>query len=194
MDDLLSLVTTSSVPGSVSLRFNVAYNEADRSRFATGLEPLRAAIAGWRAHPASGRTYVRVDYEAVRPSFDVLGFAPGRADEPPLTILEIVAADARRHAALATALGGPGGLAGVVEARAFADGVLVELDPRITPLAVLVDLVNVELGECTRTIAPLLGLDDETLAAFASAILATPIDRSRLVETYAEPLLRAQTP
>jgi hypothetical protein len=111
-------------------------------------------------------------------------------DEPPLAILAIVASDARRHASLATALGGPAGLAGVVEAQAFADGVLVELDPRITPLAVLVDLVDLELGDDPgRTIVPLLGLDDETVARFAGAILGAEIDRSRIVETYAEPLL-----
>jgi hypothetical protein len=109
-------------------------------------------------------------------------------------VLEIAARDARRHAGLATALGGPAGLAGVVEARAFPGGVLVELDPRVTPLAVLVDLVDVELGaDRGRTIVPLLGLDDETLARFAGAILGADIDRSRIVETYVEPLLRGET-
>jgi hypothetical protein len=189
-EDLLSVVTTSSVPGSVSLRFDVVYNEADRSRFATGLEPLRASIAAWRAHPPSGRTYVRLAYAGDRPPFAPFGQAPVRVDEPSLAVLAIAASDPRRHAGLATALGGPAGLAGVVDARPFADGVLVELDPRITPLAVLVDLVDVELGgDPGRTIVPLLGIDDETLARFAGGILGADIDRSRIVETYAEPLL-----
>lgn len=99
---------------------------------------------------------------------------------------------AHQHGRIADALGGPAGLAGVIDARALSSGVLIELDPRITPLEVVVDLVNVELAaEPGRTIGPLLGLDDETLARFAGAVLATPaLDRSRLVETYAEPLAR----
>lgn len=189
------MVTTSSVPGSVSLRFDVVYNEADRSRFAIGLEPLRASIAAWRPHPQSGRTYVRLAYAGDPPPFAPLGRAPVRVDDPPLAILEIAASDARRHAELATALGGPAGLAGVVDAQAFADGVLVELDARVTPLAVLVDLVDVELaGDPGRTIVLLLGLDDEPLARFAGAILGADIDRSRIVETYAEPLLSGDRP
>jgi hypothetical protein len=70
-------------------------------------------------------------------------------------------------------------------------GFVLEVDPRTTPLRLIVDLVDVELERRPgRTITPLVALDDDALAGLAAAVLATPeIDRSRVLETYVEPLL-----
>ena len=110
---------------------------------------------------------------------------------PPLAVLRVAPDAPRRLAALSEALGGPGRPAGVCELRAEASALVVEIDARRTPLALVLALIDAELENAPgRTIEPLVILDDGALAAFAGDLLGEPsLDASRLIETFLEPLL-----
>jgi hypothetical protein len=182
------------VAGSLSARFDRLPDDGERARFAAGLSSNGARLASWKAHPASGRTYALVDYDRDVPPLDEIArLQPSaRIDDPPLCVLDIEPAARAACARIAAVLGGPGGPAGVREALVCGNSVLVEFDERRTSLALVVDLIDLELAHegPGRSIVPLLGLRDDTLAAFSAAVLATPeIDSSRLVETYTDPLL-----
>ena len=117
-----------------------------------------------------------------------------RVGEPALLVLDVTPRDPERIPALLQALGGPGRPGGVVEARAGGDSLTLEVDESLSPLRVIVDLIDAELeGSPGRRIAPLFGLGDASLTAFAAATLHAPeIDVARLIETHTEPLLRGR--
>lgn len=179
--------------GSLSIRFNSVLGDDQRAEFAAWLTSHEMRLASWKPLAAPGRTYALVDYAADEPALEALrAFGASTVDAPPLCVLDVAPASPGGCARIVRALGGPGRPAGVREAVAFGASVLVELDDRRTPLALVVDLIDAELsnGAAGRTILPLFGLRDDELAAFASVQLATPdIDRSRIIETYTAPLL-----
>jgi hypothetical protein len=182
------------VAGSFSVRFDRLLDDGEQARFAAGLSSHGARLASLNPHAASGRTYALVTYGEGAPPLDgIVGRDRAtRVDDPPLCVLDITPAAPAACAGVAAALGGPGGPSGVREALVFGASVLVELDDRRTPLALVVDLIDLELTHHApgRSIRPLLGMRDDALAAFAAEVLAAPeIDRSRLVETYTDPLL-----
>lgn len=179
--------------GSLSARFDWLPDDGERARFAAGLSSHGARLASWKPHPASGRTYALVDYDGDAPPPHAIAEhqPPARIDNPPLCVLDIEPAARAACARIAAVLGGPGGPAGVREALVSGDSVLVEVEEWRTPLALVVDLIDLELAHDApgRSIVPLFGIRDDVLAAFAAAVLATPeIDRSRLIETYTDPL------
>jgi hypothetical protein len=185
------------VGGSVSIRFDSVLGDVQRAEFTAGLSSHAARLASWKPHAPSGRTYALVEYAADSPAQSIqAGHQRARVDDPALVVIDIAPADPRACVRLARALGGPGRPVGVVDACACERSVVVELDDRRTALALVVDLIDCELADVSpgRAIAPLLPLSDETLAAFAAAVLSTPeIDRSRIVETYTEPLLAGRS-
>jgi hypothetical protein len=113
--------------------------------------------------------------------------------EPAAALLEIVPSHRERVRALGEALGGEARPAGILDCFATNESVLLEFDDRITPLSLIVDLVDIELQAAPgRRIVPLFGLSDVALAAFTADLLSEPqLDASRLIETYSEPLLAA---
>jgi hypothetical protein len=171
------------VNGSLSVRFDAVLDDNEPGLFGV-----------WSPHPASGRTYGALEYSGASPRAAIERRFPGaRVSEPALCVLEIEPAHPAACERLREALAGPGGLGGVIDAR-VCEGrlVLLELDETRTELSLVVDLIDATLGAVApgRVIRPLLGLRDETLAAFAAATLgASEIDRTRLIETYLEPLL-----
>jgi hypothetical protein len=174
-----------------SVRFERALADRERDDIARLLSSVGATVTSWSVPPAFGRTYALA---ALDPATGELPLPPeARADEPPIVPLEIVPLHAVRLAALEAALGGPGRPAGVRECLRSERSLLVELDESITPLSFVVALVDLELEAAPgRRIVPLLGLGDESLAAFAAAALREPdLDASRLIETYSEPLSAA---
>jgi hypothetical protein len=117
-----------------------------------------------------------------------------RVDVPALAVLRVEPLWPRALPALMHALSGPGRPAGVVDARPDgASALIVELDCGTTALALVVALIDVELRAAPgRRIVPVIEFDDDVLTAFAGAALGEPdLDRSRLIETYLEPLLRS---
>ena len=113
---------------------------------------------------------------------------PARATDPAPIALEVVPHDPERLPALVRALTGPGGAGAVVDSVASAGALSLELAPG-SSLRLVLDLIDVETSGARR-IRPLLPLGDAALAALAAATLGIPdLDASRLIETFAEPLL-----
>ena len=170
--------------GSLSVRFDAVLDDNEPGLFGV-----------WSPRPASGQNLwvARVfrRFTARRDRAPTSRCPGQRAGVVP--ILEIEPSQPAACERLREALAGPGGLGGVIDAR-VCDGrlLLIELDETRTELSLVVDLVDATLGAVApgRVIRPLLGLREETLAAFAAATLGAPeIDRTRLIETYVEPLL-----
>lgn len=177
---------------SATARFERVLAQGERAAAVRALDSAGAKVASWASR--SGRTYalLRLRSDA---RLEPIGSVPNaRIDEPPLLILDVTPRDPERIPALLHAFEGPGRPAGVVEARAGGDSLTVELDESITPLRLVVDLIDAELEPSPgRRIVPLFGLGDASLTAFAAAILHAPeIDVSRLIETYSEPLLQGE--
>jgi hypothetical protein len=171
-----------------SLRYDGVLAPREREKMARSLASAGVAVTSWNA--AAGRTYARV---ALAGSPTSAAELPGRIDEPPLTVLRLIPDTPPDLARVRDALGGPGRPLGVVDARLDDGTLVVELDTSLTPLALLVAVVDVALGGAARRrIEPLLPLDDATLTAFAGALLGEPeLDSSRLIETHLEPLIGA---
>ncbi len=174
-----------------TLSFDGEMDRTRRHEVARGLGSAGAEVTSWGAARSLPRTYAALrlkddaNLEALAQEFGA------RAVDAPLVVVEITPRDPSRLPALAEALGGSGRPAGVVAAARSESSLVVELDDAITPLRLILDVVDVELnGAPGRRIEPLLPLRDETLAAFAGATLAVgDLDAGRLIETYAEPLL-----
>lgn len=172
-----------------SVRFDRVLEQNECDELTRVLRSAGVAAGPWRSPAQSGRTYatLRFDGGLDRAALEGRG---GRVAEPALTVLEIAPDRLERLSALAEALGGPGGPAGVVDCLSLPSALIVELDETRTPLATLLDVVDIELERSSgRRITPVLELSDEKLAAFAAALLADPeLDSSRLIETYTESL------
>jgi hypothetical protein len=71
----------------------------------------------------------------------------------------------------------------------------LELDERVTPLRLVVDVIDAELASSPgRRITPILRLSDVTATAFAAATLAAPeIGPERLIETHLDAFLAGAT-
>jgi hypothetical protein len=177
----------------VSVRLDAVLTKREREVVSQTITSLGGLISSWRALPKVEREYALLDLPRgtdARESAERLR-AGGLRAHADLLVLEIIPPHGCRLEALLRALTGPGGPRGVLEATRSLDSVVVELDASVTPLCLLVDLIDVELEQTPgRRILPLFPLDDATLTAFARDRLADPrIDVSRLIETYTAPLL-----
>lgn len=172
-----------------SVRFDRVLDEDEGDELTRVLGSAGVAAGPWRTPARSGRTYGTLRFEAALDR-TLLERRGGRVDEPPLTVLEIAPERTERVGALAAALGGAGAPAGVVDCLALSASLLVELDETRTPLATLLDVVDIELERAPgRRVTPVLGLSDERLAALAATLLGDPeLDAGRLIETYTESL------
>jgi len=109
----------------------------------------------------------------------ILGLAVSRA------VLRIRPATASGLRSLTRALAGEGRPAGIGEVVESEGTIDVTLDPSVTSLGLLVAVVDAALGGTARTIEPLVGLDDDVLASFASERLGDPeLDGARVLEAY----------
>jgi hypothetical protein len=180
-----------------SIRFDRVLEDRERDELTRVLRSSGVEAGPWSSPSGSGRTYAALRFAqtaapdllepAARAALEAAG---GSLREPALALLEVAPQQAERLDALAAALAGPGGPAGIVECLRLRGSLLVELDEAVTPLSMLVDLIDIELAHAPgRRIVPLLGLSDERLAAFAAAVLGEPeLDATRLIETYTEAL------
>ncbi len=175
-----------------SVRFDRVLAEAERAEAARVIASADAKVTSWNSAPAGGRCYALLQLGAQADAQSLGASVRARVDEPPLVVLSVVVRERGDLDALEGALGGPGRPAGVRDCRLAGDALLLELDAAVTPLSLLVDLIDVVLRGAARRIFPLLGLCDENLAAFAGATLGEPaLDASRLIETWLEPLYAA---
>ncbi|GAC1309861.1 MAG: hypothetical protein NVSMB21_16990 [Vulcanimicrobiaceae bacterium] len=172
-----------------SVRFDGVLVPAERDVVTRAVASCGATATSWAA--CGSRTYATL---SLSPACDVpaieraiaSGRSAVRVDAPPLVVLRVAPSAPRLLGSLGEALGGPGRPAGVRDARRVDDALVVECDPRVTPLATLVALIDVELASAPgRSIDPLVPLDDETLVAFAAALLCEPdLDCRRLIEPH----------
>jgi hypothetical protein len=179
-----------------SVRYDGVLGPRERDDTVRSLRSTGADVTSWNV--AGGRTYSRVRLESAGEAAALaLLRRDARVDVPALAVLRIEPLWPHTLPALFDALGGPGGPAGVVDVRPDgASALVVELECRTTAPALLIALIDVELRAAPgRRIVPLIAFDDDVLAAFAGAMLHEPsLDSSRLIETYLEPLLRAEGP
>jgi hypothetical protein len=179
-----------------SVRYDRVLGPSERDDTVRSLRSTGTDVTSWNA--AGGRTYARARLEPAAESAALaLLRRDARVDVPALAVLRIEPLWTRALPALFDALGGPGRPAGVVDVRPDgANALILELDCRTTTPALLLALIDVELRAAPgRRITPLIEFDDDVLTAFAGAMLREPdLDRSRLIETYVEPLLRNGAP
>jgi hypothetical protein len=171
-----------------SLRFEASIGPSDfdeivRALSADGVAVASLNVAAERAYAALA---IPLEYDVATVARTLASALPGaRVDEPPLVVLDVrteTAADAER---VRDAVGGPGGISGAVTRAAGERSTIVEIDETRTPLALVLDVIDIELRGRARRIVPMLPLDDRTLTRFASARLGEPdLDRSRLIETH----------
>jgi hypothetical protein len=165
----------------------------ERDETVRSLRSTGADVTSWNV--AGGRTYCRVRLEAAGEAAALaLLRRNARVDVPALAVLRVEPLWTSKRDALFEALGGPGRPAGVVDVRPDGPSAfIVELNCHMTPPALLLTLIDVELRSAPgRRVVPLIEFDDDVLTAFAGAVLREPdLNRSRLIETYVEPLLRS---
>jgi len=174
-----------------SVRFDGVLAATERDDLMRVLRSAGATVTSWNA--CGAHTYATATLGPGATAESVGSSARAHVVSPPLAILRIAPDAPRTLAALEHALGGVGRPAGITECRRIDAALVIECDPRVTGLATLVALVDVELAHAPgRTIEPLVGLDDETLVAFAAALLAEPdLDAARLIEPH---VARAMAP
>jgi len=143
-----------------------------------------ATVTSWNV--AGARTYATVSLGANVAPATLAALLRAEVVSPPLLILRVTPDASRALPGLERALSGPGRPIGVRDVRLLADAIVVECNANVTPLTLLVALIDIELASTSgRTIEPLIGLDDETLVAFARALLCEPeLDSQRLIETH----------
>jgi hypothetical protein len=170
-----------------SVRFDRVLGENERIELTRDLRSAGITTGPWRTPTGSERTYASLHWGAGEIPHSLEQFG-ARIHEPALTVLEIAPEHLERLSALGEALGGTGAPLGVRDCSTLPGALLVELDESVTPLATLVDVIDIELAHAPgRRILPLLGLSDERLTAFAAATLFDPaLDATRLIETYTE--------
>jgi len=175
------------VKGFASVRYDTVLAPSERAAVTRALSSAGAEVSSWTS--AAGRTYASVGFEADAALASAMQSA-ARVDAPPLVVLRITPDHSRRRGPLLDALGGSGRFAGIVDAQPDGDAVIVELDPRKTPLAVVIAAIDIELRTAPgRTIEPLVLVDDATLAAFARDCLQEPkLDQARIIEPYVDSL------
>lgn len=178
---------------ALSLRYDRVLAGSEREALASVLISLAVTPTSWSLATQLERTYLRCEYEGEVPA--AASLAPtGCAclHAPPLVVLEVIPAGGAGLAALEQALGGAGRPLGIVSCERSEIGLVVELEDAVTPLDLVVALVDAELRGRPRRIVPLMPLEDGVLARFAGARLSVDgLDASSLIETHAEPLLRA---
>ncbi len=177
-----------------SVRFDGALAERERDEATRSLGSAGATVTSWTR--CGTRSYATVSLASDVTTATLAELTCAQVVSPPLLVVRVVPDAPRALPALERALAGPGRPAGVRDVRRVDASLVVECDGRVTALATLVALIDVELATAPgRTIEPLIGLDDETLVAFAGVLLAEPaLDRARLIETHVAAMLAAWAP
>lgn len=173
-------------------RFDRVLTNSERATAVRALDSAGAKVASW-ATSRSGRTYASLRIADDGALDLVRGAVQAHVAAPPALVLDVVPRDAQYVDRLVRALAGSGGPAGVGDVRSSGDALTLELDERVTPLRLVVDVIDAELERSPgRQIVPLFPLSDDSATAFAAATLRAPeLDVSRLLETYSEPMLKS---
>ena len=172
------------VERSASVRFDGVLASNERDATSRAIASFGATVTSWNT--CGQRTYATVALGDAATVEEVASRLEARIDSPPLAILRITPDVPRLLPALERAFRGPGRPAGMRECSRVGASLVIECDLRVTSLSMLVALVDCELAHAPgRTIEPLVGLDDETLVAFAAASLREPeLDARRLIEPH----------
>ena len=116
--------------------------------------------AHWRINPAIGRSYVLLELPDVNQS-KAIGLAPGEvAYETAVIALAVSPTVPQALPGLLEALNGPGRPAGILACREFSGGVILEWNPNVSSVELVLGLVDVELrrfasGRTTELLAPI---------------------------------------
>lgn len=177
---------------SATARFDRVLTHSERAAAVRALDSAGAKVPSW-ATSRSGRTYALLDIAGDAAIDAVRRAIEAHVVTPPSVVLDVVPRDRERVEHVMRALSGAGAPTGVSDARSSGDALTVEFDDAVTPLRLIVDVIDAELEPSPgRQIVPLFPLNDVTATAFVAATLRAPeIDVTRLLETHSEPLLRS---
>jgi len=173
-----------------SARFTDTLDARELDAATRTLRSAGANPTSWKT--AGNHTYALLELESEAALAAIREAVPeAEVCAPPHVVLRIEPEHRRHVAALANALAGGGGFAGVVRCATLSDGLVIEVDVRRTPLYLILALIDVEIGARNRQIETVLPLGDDVLAACAGALLQEPElgDAARMIETHLEPLL-----
>jgi hypothetical protein len=172
--------TTLSIGGTLDERRREAIDEA---------VCRHGGRATWRVHPEIGRTYAllesggSLDAEAVRAA------AGERPYETAVIALAVSPAVPQALPALQEALAGPGRPAGILACHPFPGGIVVEWDPDVSRVELVLGLIDAELRRFAsgRTSEVLTPLPKSTIAKLAAEGLQAPQVRlDRVLETLVD--------
>ena len=170
------------------MRFDGTIDETQREKMAATL-PLGASLKLGQSH-AGRRTYGLVEGpDSLEPVEAEASFPQAHWYDGTIIALAIEPTPAHVLPAIEGALGGDGAPAGVLECTIEAETAIVEFRPELTPPALILDLVDVELRRFHgyRKVTLLNPLPAAVVAQIASAGLQAPeIAPGRILETLLE--------
>jgi hypothetical protein len=130
------IYATLSVEGKLDVQKRAAVDEIVRRNGGT---------TTWRVSEAAGRSYALLEV-ANQPDIAAIEAASGgRLYDRPIIAMALFPALPEALPSLLEALGGEGRPAGVLACLARASGAILEWDPAVTPVPVIIDLIDVEL-------------------------------------------------
>jgi hypothetical protein len=165
-----------------TIRFDVAPNAAERAALERSVAAAGGLVA-WRDDAATGRTYGSIETP------EPCAVAAGTTYERAIIALAVTPRPPEAFPALLDALGGDGRPESVLACDRVGDDLLLELDPVVGPIPLILAVLDAELRRfggtrVTRSLAP---LPVAVAAAVAAHGLGAPeIDASRILETYLE--------
>jgi len=171
------------------VRFDGTIDETQRKKMAASLPPGASLKLG-QSHAGARRTYGLVEGpDSLEPVEAEASFPQAHRYDGTIIALAIEPTPADVLPAIEGALGGDGAPAGVLECTIEAETAIVEFRPELTPPALVLDLVDVELRRFHgyRKVTLLNPLPAAVVAQIASAGLQAPeIAPGRILETLLE--------
>jgi hypothetical protein len=175
------------MPEFVTVRFSRLLSAADRARLDTVCAANGAGCVAFAESRAFARTYARLRIPSAADCDTMLAaLEPDTIRGAETTVLQLTLSSPRGAEYLTAALrcGAP---AGLLEVAARGSDLLLEVDDSLTPLTLILELVDVELatiGE-QRTGNTLLPLTDAAVARTLAHVWNAPeIGTNRILETY----------
>jgi hypothetical protein len=148
---------------------------------------LQGGRTVWRVSEAVGRTYALLDLPDAYDAQAIRAVSDGDAYEEAIIALAVSPTVAQALPHLRAALAGPGGPAGILACRPYAGGVVVEWDPNVSRVDLVLGVIDVELLRFSsgRTIELLSPLPASLATKIAGDGLQAPqIGLDRVLESY----------
>lgn len=159
--------TTLSIDGMPDERCREEIDDAVR---------LQGGRATWRAHPEIGRTYALLEIPGDFDTEAIRAVVGAQWYETAVIALAVSPAVPQALPALRQALHGPGRPAGVLACHPFPNGVVVEWDPDVSRVELVLGLIDAELRRFAsgRTAEVLAPLPQSAIVKLASEGLRAP--------------------